>query len=427
MRKLRIGIFILLAAFLLPMPVMAVQQVDLSVSVYNIAQWDTVTRTLNLSDSTSVPGASDMSIKFQTVEQTTSPAKITIVLTGSNLNSASPMLTRNSPVCIRGAISNTTGDLSCNRVTPSSNAVEVTLTSDIRTVTDVTPTPTTTATPTPTPAPALNSSTDDDVPAYAYISVDVARYLSKNTTYTFDAGQYSQTTGWTTDKTMDELPVYFVRKTTNSEMSITLDSQSDPKLEWLNNYNTALYHITESGTYKWTITYKEKQPWGGVTDKSAVYTLVVKGMKASSGSSSSSSVISVIGSYEISVSDDKVLTMSANGSFDPLAGMTVTPMGDNRFQFKFSAPGVYKPTFKATSGASTQVEFDVKAVETPTPSQTSGGDSTTANQGGNGAEGGWDGYLFAGGVLVLIIIVAYILIRRRSGSGRHKLHIDEAQ
>jgi hypothetical protein len=397
MNTVKVAVYILFILIFTAMPVIGAYTTTVIVEniqgVNESRHWVSEAVTLKEQEQKDIGG---ILIKFLRIGSINTTARYTVV--GSGVLATNLLLTRDAGAeCIRGTC-NTNPTLS------SDNAVRISL-NEINGTVDVTPTPT------PTPTGTASAS---DNPIYAYVYVDRELPMTKDKVNTFDGEKYLQQTGWTTEGGISRINVYFQRRDTSIPMSISVKAESqEPKVYW--EEKLAKYMIESNGKYAFTVKYETKNAWGWKEEFEEIYTLVVTGMEVKGASAAKTIAAST--PYEATITAPKTIRMTADGTFEPQNGVTITDNGDRTFTFKFTVPGNYDFNFKGKDGGRATVSFTVLSGTTTTQIET----ATTANQqqSGEGGDSNWILYIV---LLFAFAGLIYMFIFKRKGVQKYMLH-----
>jgi hypothetical protein len=263
-------------------------------------------------------------------------------------------------------------------------------------------------------------------PFNAYINTNNQQLsLTRNPTSppmdSFDASKYytSQNSGWSGSGQRNEVDVYFVRQASDIGADISVVGKSTtgtvltaPAYE--QNPNQMVFNIITNGIYTFTLKYSNTNLWGYASDVTDLYVLKVDGIT----STSSSTPIYPTTPYEMYVGDTKTISMTVVGTFTPVAGVVITPLSNNTYNFVFGNTGIYNLVYTTDSGQAS-VSFSVTQkpaiVSTPVQPQATA-TVATANQvqSENGVLGIPNIWLFGG---LGLVIIGIVYSRKNKGNG----------
>lgn len=344
--------------------------------------WVTSTKSLNLGETWAF---GDINIKYNTIESTND--RIWFSVTGSGIRDNTPLLTEGASVCLRGTCSE-------NMTIVSSDAVQLTLT-------DIRPTSTWSGT-----------NTSGDNPIYAYVYADKELPITKDQIRTYDAKQYNQQSGWTTDSAPKEVYIYFQRRE-SIPASITVTTEpatiASPKDEWISD--KVKYIVTQNGKYTFKVKYDKMNYWGAKTETTDTYTVTIQGLAGAGASTQSAKCKPCI----VYLPDTLTLEITPKPTFQSTSGVTIAEKGDNKYEFSFVSPSAYTVKY-TTSNGDDYLEFSARAQ----PSiQETVQETLKANQAQNnrqdGSEDTWWSWWYLPIGLVLVGIIGWKLSGRRKG------------
>jgi hypothetical protein len=261
-------------------------------------------------------------------------------------------------------------------------------------------------------------------PFNAYISTNnqqlsLTRNPTSPTMDSFDASKYytSQNSGWSGSGQRNEVDVYFVRQANiGGDVSVIGKSSSGAALTtpaYQQDSNQIEFNIITNGIYTFTVKYSNTNSWGYTSDVTDLYVLKVDGIT----STSSTTPIYSTTPYETYVGDTKTISMTVAGTFATVAGVTITPLSNNTFNFVFGATGIYSLVYTTDSGQ-TAISFNViqKPVIVATPIQPQPAATVAVNQaqGENGVLGIPNMWLFGG---LGLVIIGIVYSRKNKGNG----------